>query len=169
MKDETQIDPTALTIYLATKFNNQEAFHALRKKFEAKGYQITVDWTKEDASKVSDAELPAYLDKCANQDLIGVGTADVFVLLAVPEMAGALVEFGFALRTPGMPILILDHDKPNRQPVIFYRLKDELLTLCNDEEELFAKLDVYAAAKREVIQALTLAIDTDGERFSGSN
>lgn len=107
--------------YVASSFKCKDDFHALRKVLEANGHTITHDWTKEDASAVDPEELDTYLMLCAGNDLMGVAAADVFILIARPNMAGAFVEMGVALAM-SVPVVVLDAYRDGNQNNIFYAL-----------------------------------------------
>ncbi len=110
-----------MNVYLATKFTNAEGFQAVKKLLEDNGHTLTHDWSQEDASKVPEAERPEYLQKCAMADAEGISAAECFVLLAVPNMSGALTELGIALGL-GVPVIILGAFEEGNQNNIFYHL-----------------------------------------------
>ncbi len=110
-----------MNVYLATKFTNAEGFQAVKKLLEDNGHTLTHDLSQEDASKVPEAERPAYLQKCAMADAEGISRADCFILLAVPNMVGAMTELGIALGL-GVPIIILGAFQEGNQNNIFYHL-----------------------------------------------
>jgi len=151
-----------VNLYIATKFNNQAAFHDLKGKLEAKGHSVTLDWTKEDSSKVAKKKLKKYLTQCAINDADAVIASHALILLPVPDMAGALVELGIALGC-GCPIIIVDAFKEGNQKPIFYHMPEDeyMFKHVANEEELFAqleKLDKMAnVAKEMVATALEIA------------
>ena len=70
------------------------------------GLEITQDWTLvvEMAASLTPeaASDPAFLKRCAAEDMQGIEAADVFwLLLPEAESQGALFEFGYAVRERG--------------------------------------------------------------------
>lgn len=113
------VSGSGVKAYLATAFKNKAQFHELKSLLEAAGHTVTHDWTTEDETKVPEEQKPIYLMKCAMADVLGVCSADVLILIAKPNMAGALVEFGIAIAS-SIPVLVLDGFKEGNQKCIFY-------------------------------------------------
>jgi len=109
-----------MKIYIASKFENQDAFRALKEELEQAGHKITHDWTREEVFANS-RTLKQDLAMFANLDFNGVTSCDALVLLAAPKMAGAFVELGIALAL-GKMILVVDGYKEGNPPCIFYNL-----------------------------------------------
>lgn len=120
-----------MQIYIATKFENKDAFQTLKKTLELDGHKITHDWTGETPNDRQGPELYAYLQKCAKKDIEGVIGADVLIFLPVTKdtpMAGAYVELGAALSTQGRVyrrrIIAVDAFNPSYQRNIFWHLPE---------------------------------------------
>jgi NTP pyrophosphatase (non-canonical NTP hydrolase) len=90
----------SLRVYVASKFTNYLAVREAQQRIREAGHVVTYDWTTH--AEQSDPDPVA----CALADAEGVRSADVLVLLEVPEMRGAYVELGMALAL-GKPCLAL--------------------------------------------------------------
>ena len=97
-----------MKIYVAAKFSDKEYVRTAQCLLKAAGHTITHDWTVNKQSFPFSAN-PEFTAKCATEDLTGVLTADVFVVLSHTEPSmGAAGELGAAIAAKllGKPILI---------------------------------------------------------------
>ena len=108
-----------ISVYVAGKFQERIRLREVMEGLRKEGFEITHDWTWEDEGSVPPAELPAYLDQCAQNDLNGVLIADFVLLFGHPELKGALIEAGFALGRR-IPVLVIEAEKMSYN--IFTRL-----------------------------------------------
>ncbi len=110
-----------MNIYIATKFENDYAFHETEKLLKAQGHTIAHDWTKESVGERQGPELYTYLQRCAYRDLKGVEFADALLFLPYAEkpMVGAYVELGFAI-AQRKRIIAIDAFNPKFQNNIFW-------------------------------------------------
>jgi len=78
-------------IYFAGKWEERKIIRSLMNAIESAGHEITWDWTGE--------EEGADLMKHAVADIIGVQSADIYIVLAKRDLdyKGAYCEFGAAL------------------------------------------------------------------------
>ena len=113
----------SMRIYLASSFKCKDEYRRLKGILETYGHTITHDWSNDDVGELQGEDLETYLMTCAGMSIFGVYDADVVVLLARPNMAGAFVEMGFALGT-NTPVIILDAFKEGNQNNIFYHMPD---------------------------------------------
>ncbi len=101
-------------IYVAGRFRRYEECRALMDDLVAVGHTITHDWTRTEEfgddghPKATDGDLDRYAQRChAVDDLRGVRTADMLVVLAHDSLCGGLIEVGAALAY-GVPVWICD-------------------------------------------------------------
>jgi len=123
-------------VYVAASFEETTQVRALYALLRNAGHAITHDWTHESSEGKTDDELAAYLNDCAEADLVGVEECDVLVLLPHKRGKGMYVELGFALAAEKDVICIGDVDEFS---CIFFRL-DEIIWI-KDTSELLAALD----------------------------
>lgn len=110
-----------MNVYVASKFQRKEDVRALQKALVENGHAISADWTTHEYADVPKEELPAFLRKCAMEDLWGVLDADMLVLLP-DETAGAhFTELGIALGLC-IPVIVMGHDPEKHARNIFYNL-----------------------------------------------
>lgn len=107
--------------YIATSFACKEDFRKLKALLEAAGHSVVHDWTLDDIAGREGMEKELYLMECAMNCLEGIPQAEVFILLARPNMGGAFIELGIAMAS-GIPIVILDAFKEGNQDPIFYHV-----------------------------------------------
>lgn len=105
--------------YIATKFDNQRAFHEMRALLEGNGHSLTVDWTKHDKPEAGE-DMLAFKERCAFTDYVGVDRADVLILLVVPDMAAAFSELGIALARRRTIIVVGYREGKDRDNVFYY-------------------------------------------------
>lgn len=86
-----------MNIYVATKFEEGNSARKVMEQLREQGHHITHDWTNENSEGLQDAELEAYLLKCAKADLKGVEDCDLLLLLNHPHGKGMFTELGFAI------------------------------------------------------------------------
>ena len=110
-----------MKVYVASSFKSKEDYRKLKEVLEANGHEITHDWSDDDVTGLEGIDLGTYKITCAGLSLMGVYEADVFVLLARPNMAGAFVEMGFAIGA-SIPVVVLDAFKEGNQSNIFYHI-----------------------------------------------
>jgi hypothetical protein len=107
--------------YIATSFKCKEDFRNLKALLEAAGHSVVHDWSLDDIAGREGMEKEIYLMDCALACMEGVAHAEVFILLARPNMGGAFVELGLAMAS-GIPIVVLDAFKEGNQDPIFYHV-----------------------------------------------
>jgi nucleoside 2-deoxyribosyltransferase len=92
----------ALSVYVATKWENKDEASVVMGQLRAAGYEISYDWTLAQVERWQQAML----------DLKGVAEADIYLGLFQKEFpyTGALVEMGYALAL-GKPVYILEGSK----------------------------------------------------------
>lgn len=119
------------TAYVATAAGNWKMAQHVQGLLRSAGYEITYDWTKDvqdlnfDAPGAADASLDIETSRRkAKADSQGVFNADVFVLVCVPRMFGALIEFGSAVAwqsvVPERRVIVVDPQAV--RPCIFWEL-----------------------------------------------
>jgi hypothetical protein len=96
-----------MRVYVAGRFTHYERCRALMDELAATGHTITHDWTRteefgDDGHPVFEAKdesgiPPERLAMHAQDDVRGVRTADLVVVLADDQLCGALIEIGCAL------------------------------------------------------------------------
>lgn len=84
-------------VYVATSFSNLEEAQLVMHKLKQMGFEITHDWTHEAAEGKSGEELEKYIQKCADDDFLGVLEADLFFIINDSRMKGGHTELGFAI------------------------------------------------------------------------
>ena len=99
-------------VYVASKFEDKERAWALIERLKDEGITITHDWTHEDDTGMDASTRSTYLRKCAEADVDGATRADIFIMLGHPNLRGALVEFGVALAS-GAVCLVVDPERTN--------------------------------------------------------
>ena len=89
-------------VYIAAPWVDRDRARVVSKRFEEAGFEITEKWWDRPESTP-----PA---ECAAVDLVGIYSADVFVLLNTQpkgfETSGKQVEFGVALELE-LPIILI--------------------------------------------------------------
>lgn len=105
-------------IYVAGKFEEKVRVRQVMARLVAMGYEITHDWTEEDATGLSGDELAKYLESCALADFEGVLDADCVLVLNHQAAFGAMVEMGLALGW-GKVVYVVE---PQIRDNIFYHL-----------------------------------------------
>lgn len=95
-----------MKVYVAGKFQDKETVRKVQTILRCNGYTITCDWTGNTAEGLYTNEKLAYERASAIEDVEGVRNADFVILVAHPELRGALVEMGMALAL-GKPVLVL--------------------------------------------------------------
>lgn len=108
-----------MRVYVATSFKNIPEARAAQQALREAGHEITHDWT----TKALDPAWPEwkredYLRTCGDEDLAGVLSADVFVLINHEALRDGMAEFGVALGR-GIPIVVVFPDR--RSSVFFHR------------------------------------------------
>lgn len=101
-----------MKIYVAAKFEEGPLAHETMEKLKSMGHLITHDWTKENDSGLSGAELAKYRNKCAMADVNGVRDADLLFLINHPNGKGMFTELGIALAHK-KPVIVVDRSKAN--------------------------------------------------------
>lgn len=88
-----------MKVYVAAKFNDKERVKAVYDQLKQAGHIITHEWVHNKQSYPFSHD-PLFTAHCAAQDIEGVRSADVFILLsnAEPSM-GASAELGAAIAT----------------------------------------------------------------------
>lgn len=131
--------------YIATKFDNQNEFHAMRGLLEDAGHQITTDWTKHTVP-VGDETQDQFLNRCAHEDFDGVFEADALIFIVTPDMAGAYTELGIALAMAyysDYAIIIVGYNAEKHRNNIFFNHSDV----------------IHVASKEDAVKALELHYD----------
>lgn len=108
-----------MRVYVAAKFEDKERVRALYAKLRAAGHEITHDWTFETEEGMSGERLEHYLRDCAEDDLEGVSTADIFLMYPHEQGKGEYVELGAAL-VFGKPIVTIGP----QTSCIFFKIGD---------------------------------------------
>ncbi len=103
-----------MRVYVGAKFEDAPRARALMTRLEENGHVITYDWTKHEPSTPKD-----MLYQCAVNDLEGVVSCDVFMLLWHPALKGGLVELGAALALR-KGVIVIGAPHPNDQPCVFF-------------------------------------------------
>ncbi len=126
-----------MKIYLATKFENRDYYHHVKRLLERAGHCITFDWTAHnvDESSMANEQKRRFYQTCAYDDFFGVSSCDAMVLLAYPKMAGAFAELGIALALNKRVIVLNEHEGPRN---IFYYLPN--VTHIHFEEQIVPAL-----------------------------
>lgn len=116
-----------MRVYVAAKFEEATRARGVMAELEIAGHTITHDWTGEDIERFPrDA---AYRQRCAEEDLRGVRTADAVVVLNHPLLFGGAAEMGMACLL-GLPVYVVGrHIREN----IFYNLPN-VVTLFDDAD-----------------------------------
>jgi hypothetical protein len=98
--------------YVAGYFLHKDKVREVQNALREQGWDISFDWTNEDASGKTGADLKAYARECATKDLKGVWRADMLVLLHETEGGcGMWTEMGMALIC-NMPVVVIGGNVP---------------------------------------------------------
>jgi nucleoside 2-deoxyribosyltransferase len=99
-------------IYLAAPWVSRDLAKEIAQGLENLGFAITHKWWKYEGES-QDVEGPEFLQTCAAQDVAGVLTADVVLVLNTAKSEGKAVEQGLAIAW-GKPIVVITPDiKPS--------------------------------------------------------
>lgn len=129
-----------MRIYVASKFEEGPFVKKVMESLESIGHTITHDWTGEsDVGKEGD-ERKQFLMKCATQDLEGVLSCDLLLLLNHPHGKGMFTELGMALATR-KPVIIV---KPNLATNIFFNLPE-----CRSVDTVGEAIDLIQGMNKE--------------------
>lgn len=142
-----------MKVYIATKFTNQDEFHAMRGLLEGAGHEITTDWTKHIAPKEGETEQQ-FLTRAAHEDFDGVFGADALIFIVTPDMAGAYTELGIALALAyhsDFCIVIVGFDKEKHRNNIFFNHNDV----------------IHVGTKEEAVRAIQVHYDNVGRLAEG--
>lgn len=116
-------------VYVAGKFEDKENVRRVQQRLRDLGFEITHDWTPDDASD---------LQKSAVEDFEGVLQADFLVVLNHTLLYGAAVEIGIALGL-GRPVYVIG---PQVRDNVFWHLpQDYGLRTFLTEDEAFAAIE----------------------------
>jgi hypothetical protein len=85
-----------MKIYIAARFEKREEIRELHRMLEARGHEISGDWTTHRPIKPYEAH-PELAEQYAVEDIDGVKKSDVFILLTDEAGTGMYVELGAAL------------------------------------------------------------------------
>jgi hypothetical protein len=111
------------SVYVAAKFEEAGLARSVMNILEDQGYDITHDWTDESVEGLSGTGVANLLQEAAVDDIQGVQSSDVVVLLHNDKLWGACWEAGAALGLNKPVIVIGAHLAPER---IFYWHPDVL-------------------------------------------
>lgn len=134
-----------MKIYVASKFERKDEVREVQAFLRDNGHEISSDWTQHDYSDVPKEEQPAFLRKCAMEDLFGVIEADMLILMPDKTAGAHFTELGIALGLC-IPIIVLGHKPDEHARNIFYNLS--CLVFCNTVDEVLAQIrefEKYAA------------------------
>lgn len=109
-----------MKIYVAAKFEEAPRVQKLYKILRERGHEITHDWTTEDASKYSGADLAAYKAECAYNDYLGVKHCDLCLVLNHDKLYGGAAEMGMAIAWNKKIVVVGESIREN----IFFHLKN---------------------------------------------
>lgn len=93
-----------MRVYVASKFENEQAVREAHRLLRERGHIITLDWT----GKVATEEEP--LSHHAQADFGGVASAHALILLHHPNVCGAMTEMGIALALR-KDVIVIDADR----------------------------------------------------------
>ena len=110
-----------MRIYLAAPWVDRDLATAAAKKIEAVGHTITHPWWQYEGEN-QQAESEAFLIACAKNDVIGVETADVVIVINTNKSEGKAVEQGIAIAHEKPIICITPGEKPTYN--IFHHLSN---------------------------------------------
>lgn len=133
-----------MRVYVAGKFEEAPRVRQVHTKLREMGFQITHDWTTEDATPYEGAALRAYLAACAQRDLEGVESAEAFLVLNHPKLYGGAVEMGIAI-SRRIPVLVVGAELREN---IFFHLGWRQVDLCSDLDDAYRRLG-WLKAKRD--------------------
>jgi hypothetical protein len=140
----------AMRVYVADRFSHYERARRFMDALTIAGHTVTHDWTR--TEEFGPDGHPAFGDKAesgipkdrlamhAEDDIRGVRTADLIVVLADEVLTGALIELGVALAF-GVRVWVC---APYRWTIFW---EHPLVEVLPDEQEALARLGVaYRAA-----------------------
>lgn len=100
-----------MKFYIASRVWKRKQVQELEQKLMMKGHSMTFDWTK----KLIDMKDPANIQKSNQDEIRGIQTCDIFVLLGDEDKgAGLHVELGIALahnEIAGKPVIYVVNSK----------------------------------------------------------
>ena len=124
-----------MRLFIAAPWCRRYDASQFAQEAEKRGYTITYKWWLAEALPTEIVKLQVF----AGQDYLGIGRAEVFVLLNLETSEGKAVEQGIALahyRRYGTPLLLGIGDHPSN---IYQNLQD--FHWVQTAEEAFAWLD----------------------------
>jgi len=111
-----------MRVYVAGPWVERDRAREAARIITERGHTVTHNWWDIDGDG---SEEPEFLRNCADQDIIGVLSADVVVVIQGTVSEGKAVEQGIALNN-GIPVILIGEKRTN----IFQYLK--LFTLVPD-------------------------------------
>lgn len=108
-------------VYVAASFEQRTEVKAAYKLLRSAGHSVTADWTthKEITSLPSQAEREELTTKYALEDVGGVESAEVFILLLGDRKStGAHIELGIALGAK-LPYIYIVGDSGSRNQLFY--------------------------------------------------
>lgn len=99
MSDKTRV-------YIAAPWVSKDVARIAGAAFEQAGFEITKKWWEHRDVDMEDSESAQELYEQADEDITGVLSADVFVLLNLGKSEGKAVETGIAL-SEGLPMILV--------------------------------------------------------------
>lgn len=85
-----------MKIYVAAKFENKDAVHALYAKLKALGHTIAYDWTTHQSIKPYD-QNQARAHEYSKNELEGIANCDIFIFLSAQSAHTLFIELGAAI------------------------------------------------------------------------
>lgn len=135
-----------MKIYVAGKFEEAERVRMVHQRLRDNGFQITHDWTTEDASIYKGEALAEYKHWCATNDLKGVLDADAVLVLNHDKLFGGAAEMGIAIGR-GIKVFVVE---PEIQENIFFHLENARVEKCTNVEDAVLKLIRYANFRNSI-------------------
>jgi nucleoside 2-deoxyribosyltransferase len=106
-------------VYVAGSFHEKVVVRTVMDALVQEGHTISHDWTPMDATGLTGEALEAYLQISAEQDLLGVSTAEALVLVNDPKCRATYTELGYALGRH-KPVFVLNGHDPKASNLFFH-------------------------------------------------
>lgn len=112
----------ATRIYVAAKFEEGARVREVHQRLRNLGFEITHDWTQENAEGKTGEALETYLRECAIKDYVGVLDCDLILVLNHDRLFGGCTELGLALAWGRTAYVV----EPQIRTNIFFHLPVEM-------------------------------------------
>jgi hypothetical protein len=129
-----------MKFYIAARWDKRGKVKELYKSLEEKGHEITTDWTEHESIKPYDVNADKSRQHSL-EDINGVITSDVFIIISSEAGTGMYAELGAAIAqnlSTGKPRIYVVGEHPDRS-MFYYHPSAEIR---NTVEEVFEELGI---------------------------